>query len=90
MEISDVFKFGDGRTVFVGDVEGSPGLVERVECELLVDGDVHQPVLIDGEEMPERRQNINPRKRAVGTSDDIGITLDFLQAHRCRLQQRLA
>jgi hypothetical protein len=81
MTISDVFHFADGRTILVGNIEGS-GYVRSVECDLLVDGESVQQVTVT-EELPEKRGDV--AARALGTSDRLLVPDEVIRTGNCRL-----
>jgi hypothetical protein len=51
MKIDEVFRFEDGRTIFVGVVETPSTRVDPRTCELLVDGRIIQVLKVEGERL---------------------------------------
>ena len=54
MKIIDLFRFADGRTVFVGPIKGDVKFVRPCRCELLVNGVPTCAIQIEGEMIPDR------------------------------------
>jgi hypothetical protein len=80
MTIREVFHFDDGRTIFVGNVEGS-GYVASVECDLVVDGEPVQRVTLT-EELPEKRGEV--ADRALSTSDRLIVADEVIRTRNCQ------
>lgn len=80
MRIRDVFRFKDGRTVLVGEVEGEDNLIPTDLCELAVDGEVRGRFRIEGEMIecgagadgPGRLRSISTRRLGGLESSDLG------------------
>ena len=49
MRIQDIFKFKDGRVVFVGEVDGDPRYIHPGPCEIRVDGVPCGRIRVEGE-----------------------------------------
>jgi hypothetical protein len=84
MDIRDVSRLGDGRTILVGIAHGSARFVRSVECDLLVDGEVAERIVVT-EELPE---GTDRAKRAMGTADQVSVTDETIRTGRCRLVER--
>ena len=71
MQIEDIFKFRDGRTVFVGAITHGPTQIESCRCELLHDGSPISTILAEGEMSSDHE---HPRGfRAVATSAAVDV-----------------
>ncbi len=84
MEIEDVYRLSDGRTILVGAVDSGMGFVSSLDCALLVDGREVQRLVVS-EELPEKRSDPDSGNRAVGTADDVSVADELFRAGRCRL-----
>ncbi len=72
MAVVDVFKFSDGRTVFVGKIDsGEDAILLPGKCELSV-GDLTTEIDIQPE-MLSHVQQIDDRLRAVATSNNLSL-----------------
>lgn len=74
MTIQDVFYFGDGMTVFAGEVLDGPGYIRPGRFEVSVNGRVIGCVVLDG----ERSLGRVPGVRSVGTSAEPPFDCDAL------------
>ncbi|MHC4909142.1 MAG: hypothetical protein ACYTF9_05420 [Planctomycetota bacterium] len=80
MQIEDIFKFRDGRTVFVGEIVNGPTHIDSCRCELLHDGSPVTTIMAEGEMSGE---NDHPRGyRAVATSADVDVAYTDLENGR--------
>jgi hypothetical protein len=84
MRIADVFHFADGRTVFVGPIDGDVKFIRPCKCELLIDGVPTSIIQIEGEMMPDR----SPAKdyRSVSTRDAVSLSRPALVSSDCVLR----
>ena len=73
MQVRDVFVFGDGRTVFAGEIADSYGLISESDCGLMVDGAKMADFRIEGEMLPLRKTK--PHLRAISTTAALDIDL---------------
>ena len=67
MSVHDVFRFADGRTIFVASTKQPPLHVSPTTCDLLVDGAVLGHIEV-GEELPERGES-------SGSNDAAGLSV---------------
>jgi hypothetical protein len=85
MRVRDVFRFSDGRLVFVGPIESGPPAIAAAACDVLVDGESIRQVEVS-EELPERREpSVN---RSLSTYTDAAVTTETVQEHDVRLRGR--
>jgi hypothetical protein len=85
MEVRDVFRFGDGRTVFVGAISSASGFIEAAGCDVIVDGEKVGQVEVS-EELPERREPSSSADRVLGTDDVIDLSAETAREHAVRLR----
>lgn len=84
MNVRDVFVFGDGRTVLVGDIANGPSYIPECDCELFVDDTLVTKLRIEGEIMPLKR---TPNDlRSVSTFAPIDVSLVRRDNGQCRLR----
>ncbi len=80
MEVLDVFRFGEGRTVFVGPVEGEQH-IGPCDCALVVDGAARQEFRLEGEMITDTK---HPKGyRSISTLTAIDLDTSELKGHRC-------
>ena len=85
MRIVDMFRFADGRTVFVGSVTDGPPFIRPCRCSLVVDGTQRAVIGLEGEMVPDRR---HPEGyRSVSTRDETNLSEAEVKAGNCRLRQ---
>jgi len=70
------FRDGDGRTVFLGIVNGREKLIPAGYCDLLIREQKKATIWIAGEEIVEKKQNMS--YRAVSTTDKIVFDSPFV------------
>ena len=71
MQVQDIFKFRDGRTVFVGAITKGPTHIDSCKCELLHDGCPVSTIMAEGEMVADHD---HPRGfRAVATSASVDV-----------------
>ena len=75
MRVREVFHFGDGTTVFAGEVTEGPPFIKPGVFELSVDGNVLGQVQLDG----ERSRGRVPEVRSVSTTQEISFDADVLK-----------
>jgi hypothetical protein len=83
MHIKEIFRFQSGQTVFVGIVEEGPNYIPSSEVFLMIDGQVGQPVKLEGEMIPDQRNTDG--FRSVSTKDEVGLTRPEILEHQCYL-----
>lgn len=71
MKVTDTFRFENGRTVFVGELETESSTIPACDCDILVNNEVKVSLRIDGEEIPRGNQTPN---RAISTSQPIDLS----------------
>lgn len=69
LKVLDVFRFQDGRTVFVGPVQSETKYISRSQADLVVDGHVVAIVELEGEMIPNGRHPLG--YRSVSTIDAV-------------------
>lgn len=84
MMIAELFRLSDGRTVFVGHVEGETKFIRPCQCELLMDGVRKALVAVEGEMIPEGRHPAG--FRSVATRDAIALDTQQVATSDCRLK----
>lgn len=84
MKIIELFRFVDGRTVFVGSIEGDVKFIPPCRCELLVDGVPTAALQIEGEMIPDRTSPAG--YRSVSTRDAVCLERQLLSTSECRLR----
>jgi hypothetical protein len=84
MKIADVFHFADGRTVFVGPIDGDVKFIRPCKCELLIDGVPTSIIQIEGEMMPDRSPTTG--YRSVSTRDAVSLSRRTLASSDCVLR----
>jgi hypothetical protein len=92
MDIEDLFRLGDGRTVFTGVAStAAPNVPMR--CVITVDGEPTEHLTIQSVEMPlltveavqaGRRIETYP----VGTYDAVRLTRSVVESRRCQLREQ--
>jgi hypothetical protein len=87
LQIQDIFKFKDGRTVIVGTVQGDPSYIPPGEVELKADGDLIAVFRIEGEMISfGPAESWAPRLRAVSTDSTRCLDREFLARKRLVLE----
>ena len=71
MQVKDIFRFQDGRMVFVGSIEGEETIVHECTCDLLVDGQVEQTIQMEGEMLACRKQS---SLRSLSTKESVNVS----------------
>ncbi|MCS7023116.1 MAG: hypothetical protein NZU63_14965 [Gemmataceae bacterium] len=84
MKIIDLFQFGDGRTVLVGNVGTDVPFISACPCELLVDGVPVTTIRIEDEMLPNPRHEAG--FRSVSTTSAVELNRDLLKHADCRLR----
>ena len=79
MQLSDMFAFRDGRTVFVGRVEKGPDPIPRCRCRLLVDEVIIAEFEIEGEMIPERT-SASGQERSVSTLETVDVDRGLIRS----------
>lgn len=87
MCIVEIFRFGDGRTVLVGDIQGFEGVIRASQCQLFIDATLVEEFEIEGEMLPEKRMP-NPQ-RSISTTNDVKVTGKQIEGSECRLIGKL-
>ena len=84
MTVTDMFRFADGRTVFVGHVDKSEPFIGAATCQLCVNGDPVALVHIQGEMISDPTP---PGLRSVSTCDSVALSEREVQAGLCVLRR---
>ena len=79
-ELVEIFRFGDGRTVLVGRLDGDE-YIGPCDVELFVDGAVRHALRLEGEMLTDRKNSDGYRSISTRSSIDLDVT--ELKAHRC-------
>ncbi len=87
VHVAEVFRLGDGRTVFVGTVDGGAPFIGSGRCRLLVGETIKAIVDIEGEMMLERRHQVSGPTRSVSTTSVVALAQSDIDARRVRLVQ---
>ncbi|MEA1950932.1 MAG: hypothetical protein U9N87_06075 [Planctomycetota bacterium] len=85
MKIVEMFRFSDGRTVFVGPIETNASFLGACRCELVVDGVSTSIINIEGEMMPDHQHEKG--YRSLSSLDAVDLESDAIQKSDCRLRQ---
>ena len=87
MQLTDLFRFRDGRTVFCGEVEGAAGYLPHSLAEIVVDGETRSvPFRIEGEMIPGPSTGAGSGLRAVSTGELRCLLADSLKRGRWELR----
>ena len=81
MKVVQIFRFGSGRTVFVGPVEGHDSRIGSCTCELLLNGVRQQVLAIEGEMIPEPRHGLG--YRSISSRDEVNLDNQDVETHEC-------
>lgn len=84
LNITELFHFESGQTVFVGKVENGPVYIPACELYLIIDGNVRQKVRLEGEMIPDTKNEEG--LRIVSSNDKINLTRAEVLEYRCYLQ----
>lgn len=84
MRVEDVFRLGDGRTVFVGGVDGERTFIGPCVCRLFVDETMIAEYQIEGEMLVERREGSQPW-RSLSTTAEVELDRAQVLSGRVRL-----
>jgi hypothetical protein len=80
--VRDIFRFRDGRTVFVGVAEGGPGYIARGLFEALVDGESRGLLPIEGEMMAQPASDRGDETlRSISSTEVRCVDREFLKGH---------
>ena len=69
MQIQDVFRFRDGRTVFVGPTEGGPSYIGAGLAEILHEGELCAVIRIEGESLSVGPTPNSSSHRSISTAE---------------------
>jgi hypothetical protein len=84
MRIVDLFKFSDGRTVFVGPITGSINFVRSCNCQLIVDGTAQGTIQIESEMIPDGQHPEG--HRSLSTREPVPLVRETVLASECLLR----
>ena len=82
MEIGGIFRLGDGRTAFAGTGAGWTPWVRLAPCEILVDGEVVERVVVSTDLMDPGREG----QWAFSSMDDVKLDEATVLEHDCVLR----
>ena len=71
LQVSDVFNFEDGRTLFSGKLKEQVTSLTACEAELQIDEKVFTILAIEGNWMPGKKGLSNPLFRTVSTTENV-------------------
>jgi len=83
MNIKDVFHFGNGKTVFLGQVVASENRIGSCRCELTIDGEVKNVVEIEGEMIGGSHPE---GYRSVSSGEPVELDKQLVADSDCRLR----
>ena len=83
MMVVELFHFGDGQTIFVGDIQNHEELLERSFCQVFIENTLIDEFEIEGEMLPEKRTP-NPY-RSLSTRAKVTISREQIVGKACRL-----
>jgi hypothetical protein len=84
MRIHDLFKFSDGRTVFVGTVTSPTNFIQACKCQLIVNSTVQEMIQIEGEMIPDRP---HPEGyRSLSTREPVQLDRETVISTECLLK----
>jgi len=92
MDIEDLFRLGDGRTVFTGVANKADPTVP-MRCVITVDGEPTEHITIHGVEMlvltaEAVRAGRRIESYPVGTYDHVRLTRSVVESSRCQLREQ--
>ena len=82
MEVGGIFRLGDGRTAFAGTGAGWTPWVRLAPCEILVDGEVVERVVVSTDLMDPGREG----QWAFSSMDDVKLDEATVLEHHCVLR----
>jgi hypothetical protein len=84
MRVVELFRFGDGRTVFAGPITSDAGIIGRCDCRLVVGGVERATIQIEGEMIPN---GSHPEgHRSVSTRQQVPLERDTVRDVECFLE----
>lgn len=83
IRIVDIFHFEDGVTLFVGEIDTTVPITFPIQVSLLVDGQIYQHILLQGQWMPGDRLPEN--YVVVYTDASVALDRQMLQDRECLL-----
>ncbi len=84
MRIADIFRFADGRTVFIGPIDSESKFVGPCLCELVVDGVHRSTIRLEGEMVPSGQ---HPEGfRSVCTQQPVVLNRETVLSSACSLR----
>jgi len=83
MQVLNIFRLSDGRTILGGRIAGHFELIRRCDCELLSDDGIRQRLNLEGEQIV-KKVSANDL-RALATSEDVMLTEEEAQSGQWRL-----
>lgn len=86
MEVKDLFKLADGRTVFLGQIKSNYDPIKKVRCRLMLDGRPVQDLTIEGEMIPKKTSFVGKSDRSVSTTDSVSLSSSDIQCRKCSLE----
>jgi hypothetical protein len=79
MQISDIFRLSNGRTVLVGRIFKHNALVGRCQCELRSGTELRQTVDCEGEQIVKKSDPTNDL-RSIATEDTVNLSVEEAQS----------
>jgi hypothetical protein len=85
--VRDIFRFGDGRTVFLGNADDGPGYIARGPFEILIDGEIRGGFPIEGEMIAHTPASRGATAaRAFSSTEVQCVDREFLKGHEVVLR----
>lgn len=88
MSVQQIFHFSDGRTVFLGTMEGDRPAIRSCRAELWVANALQDSFYLEGEMINEVRRILPPtiRLRSVSTAAVVTVDPAVVEGGECRLR----
>ncbi len=84
MNITDIFRLSNGRTVFAGRIAGHDSLIRSGRCELRSGSKVRQIIQCEGEQIV-KKVDLTNNLRSVATTDKVNLTVEEAQSGEWKL-----
>jgi hypothetical protein len=79
MQIADIFRLSNGRTVLAGRISNHKALVGRCRCELRSGTELRQTVDCEGEQIVKKIAPTNDL-RSIATVDTVNLSVEEAQS----------
>ena len=84
MQIDEIFRLSNGRTMFAGMISGHAGLIAPCECELRDDQRTRQVIRCEGEPVVKKLDPSNPR-RSIATREEVALSSEEARSGKWKL-----